>query len=50
MVRPATKKLIATPETIWLPRLVIEANPCRIEKATETPMPASSPSQGEPVT
>ncbi len=25
---PATKKLMATPETIWLPRLVIEAKPC----------------------
>ena len=27
MVEPAAMKLIATPETIWLPRWVIEAKP-----------------------
>jgi len=49
MVMPAMKKLIATPETIWLPRLVIEAKPCTRLSATEQRMPAPSPSQAESV-
>ncbi len=48
-MRPAATKLIATPETIWLPRLVMEAKPCTSEKASETPMPEARPIQAEPV-
>ena len=32
MVEPATMKLMATPDTIWLPRWVIEAKPCTSAK------------------
>ena len=35
-VVPATTKLMATPDTIWLPRLVIEAKPCTSAKKTAT--------------
>ena len=40
---------MATPETIWLPRWVIEAKPCTSAKATETSDRGKSPSQAEPV-
>ena len=40
---------MATPDTIWLPRLVIEAKPWINEISTDTVMPESRPSQGEPV-
>ena len=41
-------KLMATPETIWLPRTVMEAKPCKSENSTAARMPAASPSQSEP--
>lgn len=44
------RKLIATPETIWLPRWVMQAKPCSSASMMETQMPAPSPSQAEPVT
>jgi len=40
---------MATPDMIWLPRLVIEAKPCKALKATDVPIAARSPSHGEPV-
>ena len=46
-VEPAATKLIATPETIWLPRWVMEAKPCTSASATETSMPTDRPSQAE---
>ena len=49
-VRPAATKLSATPETIWLPRLVMTAKPCTSAKKIEVPIPAASPAQGLPVT
>ena len=48
-VSPTASMLIATPETIWLPRQVIEAKPCSSENSTEAAMPAASPAQAEPV-
>src|SRR6056297_493513 len=47
-VRPAARKLIATPEISWLPRKVIEAAPCRPERKTDAPIPANRPTQTEP--
>jgi hypothetical protein len=48
-VSPAATKFSATPEMIWLPRLVIEAKPWISEKTSETAMPEKSPSQADPV-
>ena len=50
MVEPAAMKLMATPETIWLPRWVIEAKPCTIARSTAIRIAATRPSQAEPVT
>ena len=47
---PEARKLIATPEISWLPRKVIEASPCSPASTMDEAMPASSPSQTEPVT
>ena len=46
-VAPEAMKLIATPETIWLPRCVIEAKACTTASATETRTAAASPSSAE---
>jgi hypothetical protein len=48
-VMPAAMKLIATPETIWLPRCVMEAKPWTSAKKTEARMAPKRPSQAEPV-
>ena len=48
-VMPAARKLIATPEISWLPWKVIEAMPCSAESAIDAAMPASRPSQTDPV-
>ena len=43
--------MIATPETIWLPRWVIEAKPCTSAKRDrDDDRRAARPSQAEPVT
>ena len=47
MVEPAAMKLMATPETIWLPRWVIEAKPCTSESMTDISMPMPSPIQAD---
>ena len=47
MVEPAAMKLIATPETIWLPRWVIEAKPCIMAKATEIRIAMPRPRKAE---
>ena len=50
MVEPAAMKLMATPETIWLPRWVIEAKPCTSANSDrDRRSPMASPSQAEPV-
>ena len=41
--------LMATPDTIWLPRWLIEAKPWTRAKATDAPMPAIKPIQAEPM-
>ena len=41
--------LMATPAMSWLPLSEMAAAPCRLAVATETAMPASRPSQAEPV-
>jgi hypothetical protein len=46
-VAPSAMKLIATPETIWLPRWVIEAKPCTSARQTETKTAAASPIRAE---
>ena len=48
MVEPAAMKLMATPETIWLPRWVIEAKPCTSASPTETSTAMMRPIQAEP--
>src|SRR5918993_5555932 len=48
-VSPAASMLMATPETIWLPRWLIAAKPCTSASATEAPVPAASPIQAESV-
>ncbi|MNE28473.1 hypothetical protein D3C80_1219150 [compost metagenome] len=45
-VKPAAMKFSATPDTIWLPRLVMTAKPWIKENKIETAMPASRPAQG----
>ena len=50
MVEPAAMKLIATPETIWLPRCVIEAKPWTSPRKTAVRMATVSPTQAEPDT
>ena len=37
--------LRATPETIWLPRWLMQAKPCRSAKASEAMMAAASPTR-----
>ncbi len=46
MVEPAAMKLMATPETIWLPRWVIEAKPWTSAKKTEIRIAAREPDPG----
>jgi hypothetical protein len=41
--------LIATPEINWFPRNVIDATPCKAERAREEAMPAAIPIQTDPV-
>jgi hypothetical protein len=48
-VRPAASMLMATPDTIWLPRWLMDAKPWMSANITEAPMPARSPIQAEPV-
>ena len=45
MVEPAAMKLMATPETIWLPRWVIEAKPWTSAISTEITIAAARPIQ-----
>ena len=46
MVEPAAMKLMATPETIWLPRWVIEAKPCTSASSTEITIAAREAEPG----
>jgi hypothetical protein len=46
---PAARKFMATPETIWLPRAVIEAKPCSSAKRTDAKIAATRPNQAEPM-
>ena len=48
-VSPTASMLIATPETIWLPRQVIAAKPWTSESVIAASMPAPRPAQAEPL-
>jgi hypothetical protein len=47
-VSPEARKLMATPETIWLPRWVMQAKPWISAISTETTSAAARPTQAEP--
>jgi hypothetical protein len=46
-VSPAASMLMATPDTIWLPRWLMAAKPWISAKPTEAAIPAASPIQAE---
>ncbi len=48
-VRPETMMLMATPETTWSPRWVMQAKPCSSDSIAPTTTAAARPSQAEPV-
>jgi len=48
-LRPAARKLIATPEINWFPRNVIDATPCTADNTRDAQEPANRPSHAEPV-